>query len=144
MCGTVRFEEKSGYVPKNNVIPKDNVSGEFDKDAEVKWVGFVRTDGSVNGKYPMPKQWAADKWKVVRVRAVEFTEKDAEGVNHRFKTQGKEICGLVNEKNELRILTRPARENEIHVHERMPVTTARGEGFIEFLNEKINSCDEEK
>ena len=137
MCGAVKFENNSRLVPNNSYIPQKNLSTELDKDVQVQWKGWARIDGSADGKRSFTWQWSAKEWKVVRIRATEFTEKNANEHVTKFKTMGKEICAIMNKKGELKILTRPARANEQKAAHRMPITTSMGKKFHLYMNKKL-------
>lgn len=100
------------------------------------WTSWCRVDGNKAQTKTMPEQWSSSKWTPVLIKAESFTEK-----SQVYKIGRRKIAALVNDQEkQLVIMTRPAKNLEIKVHDRFPVTvpeTMNRQDFINFLNEKL-------
>lgn len=106
--------------------------------------GHARIDGSRDGTKSFSDQWPSSKWKIKLIPVKSFTERDKEGKIHEIKA---DKVAVIVSGDDVRVITRAVRNDwERNIHSRMPVTTSKydDKGFIEFLNNKLNTKYEVK
>ena len=118
--------EKIGRINPGSPIPRGFIETKITVlKQDPIWNGHARTDGNrQDPTLTIKKQYFDKGWKVCLIKQIDsFTERNREaGKEVQINLNQQKIAAVVHlEKNELRIITRPANQLESKIHSRFPL-----------------------
>jgi len=139
MCNSLKLEGQDKFIPTNGgIVDSSFIVGAATDCKNYKMNGFARTDGAREKSKTMAEQWDSNHWKVGAIKASQFTEYEKSTGQTVIFNSSRLGCLINNKRQELRILTRPARTlQEVRIHLRMPSRVPKNmslDDYVKALN----------